>query len=233
MKVLEKIPLSLNEREVKTKLHWRERAGSSFDLRQLIREALSLIKPKIIYKVSYIERKGRDEIGIEGVTFSSKVLRKNLATVERIFPFIITIGPDLEKYASGCNDLLRQYYLEGLADIALDKADLHLKRHLKKRFGLTGLSSMSPGSLEDWPIAQQKELFSLFGETDRPIGVILTEHMLMIPRKSISGIYFPTRMSFLSCQLCPRKDCPSRRTAYDRDLKKRYRLEKEPKSLAR
>jgi hypothetical protein len=112
--------------------------------------------------------------------------------------------------------------------MALGKAAQYLEQHLKRRFGLTRLSSMSPGSLEDWPITQQKALFSLFGKTDKLISVKLTEHMLMIPRKSISGIYFPTRVSFLSCQLCPRKDCPSRKAPYDRNLRKKYRLEKEP-----
>ena len=226
MKILENIPLRLNIKEAKNILHWRERARASVNLTQLIKDAESLIKPKIIYKVSYIDNKGKDEVVIEGKSFSSKVLRKNLEAVERVFPFIITIGPDLENYARGCNDLLRQYYLEGLADIALGKAALCLERHLKRRFALTGLSSMSPGSLEDWPITQQRALFSLFGETEKPVDVKLTEHMLMIPRKSISGIYFPTRVSFLSCQLCPRKGCPSRKAGYDRNLRKQYRLDK-------
>lgn len=228
MKILEKIPVSLNIKEVKNRLHWRERAGYSVNLPQLIKEAESLIKPKVIYKASYIDRKGKDEIGIEGVSFSSKVLRKNFEDVERVFPFIMTIGPDLENRASSSNDLLRQYYLEGLADMALGKAAQHLEKHLKRRFGLARLSSMSPGSLEDWPITQQRALFSLFGETESLVGVKLTEHMLMIPRKSISGIYFPTRVSFLSCQLCPRKVCPSRKAAYERNLRKKYRLDKEP-----
>ncbi len=228
MKILEEISISLNINEVKKKLHWRERPGASVNLSQLIKEAKSLIKPRIAYKVSYIDRKSKDAVEIEGVSFSSKVLRKNLETVERVFPFIITIGPDLENYASGCNDLLRQYYLEGLADMALVKAAQQLEKHFKRRFGLTGLSSMSPGSLEDWPITQQEALFSLFGETEKSVGVKLTEHMLMIPRKSISGIYFPTRVSFLSCKLCPRKNCPSRKAAYDVNLRKKYRLEEKP-----
>jgi hypothetical protein len=46
--------------------------------------------------------------------------------------------------------------------------------------------------------------------------------MLMIPRKSISGICFPTEVTFLSCQLCPRKRCPSRKAAYDEKIKKKY-----------
>jgi len=227
MKILENIPIRLNIEAVKKELHWRERTGASVNLPKLIRDAESLIKARIVYKVSYVERRGEDQVAIEGVTFLSKVLKKNLETVERVFPFIITIGKDLEGYASGCNDLLHQYYLEGLADMALSKAAQYLEQRLKRRYALTRLSSMSPGSLEDWPITQQKLLFSLFGETEKLINVRLTEHLLMIPRKSISGIYFPTEVTFLSCQLCPRKDCPSRKAPYDRNLKKKYRLDEE------
>jgi hypothetical protein len=81
---------------------------------------------------------------------------------------------------------------------------------------------MSPGSLTDWPIEEQKPLFSLFGEEETPIGVKLSKHLLMLPAKSISGIYFPTEVSFFSCQLCQRDNCPGRKAAYDNKLAKEY-----------
>jgi len=227
MKILEKIPIRLDIEEIKKELHWKERPGASVGLLEWIRVAESLLKPKILYKVSYVEKRGEDKVTIEGATFSSRVLQHNLEAVERVFPFIITVGSGLENHACGCHDLLQQYYLEGLADIALSQAAQHLEQHLKRHYGLTLLSSMSPGSLEDWPITEQKSLFSLFGETEKRIGVRLTEHMLMIPRKSISGIFFPAEVNFLSCQLCSRKNCPGRRAAYDGNLRKKYRLEEE------
>ncbi len=109
--------------------------------------------------------------------------------------------------------------------MSLGMAAKQLEDHLKSRHGLSALSSMSPGSLEDWPITQQRQLFSLFEDPAAQLGVRLTEHMLMVPRKSISGIFFPTEVGFQSCQLCPRKDCPGRRAPYDRELRKKYRLE--------
>ena len=73
---------------------------------------------------------------------------------------------------------------------------------------------MSPGSLEDWPITEQTKLFSIFGDTERLIGVRLTDSMLMVPRKSISGILFPSEEGFTSCQLCDRERCPGRKAPY-------------------
>jgi len=84
---------------------------------------------------------------------------------------------------------------------------------------------MSPGSLKDWPINEQKKLFSILGDVESSLGVTLTPSFLMIPRKSLSGIYFPSEIPFLSCQLCPRQSCPSRQAAFDHKLAEKYRIE--------
>jgi hypothetical protein len=218
-------PVRLDIEEAKTHLHWKDRPGAPVDLAELIREAESLLQPEAAYKVSYIEKLEGDVVVIEGVSFPSQVLRRNLDPVERVFPYIITIGISLEKHAGESGDPLKQYYLESLADLSLGKTAQALEAHLKRRHGLSGLSSMSPGSLEDWPITQQQPLFSLFEDAAKPVGVRLTEHLLMVPRKSISGVFFPAETSFQSCQLCPRKDCPGRRASFDRDLRRKFRLE--------
>jgi len=89
-------------------------------------------------------------------------------------------------------------------------------------YALAGISRMSPGSLTDWPIEEQRLLFSLLGNVEASIGVKLSRSLVMIPQKSISGIYFPTEVSFYSCQLCPRKRCPSRKTGYDKEMAGEY-----------
>jgi len=48
----------------------------------------------------------------------------------------------------------------------------------------------------------------------------------MIPRKSSSGIYFPTEIPFFACQLCLKEDCPSRKAAYDANKAKEYGVAK-------
>jgi hypothetical protein len=78
---------------------------------------------------------------------------------------------------------------------------------------------MNPGSLQNWPITQQNELFSIFRNVEALIGVRLTQSCLMIPLKSVSGIYFPTQIKFESCQLCPREKCEGRRALYNLELK--------------
>ncbi|MFQ5997134.1 MAG: vitamin B12 dependent-methionine synthase activation domain-containing protein [Dehalococcoidales bacterium] len=89
---------------------------------------------------------------------------------------------------------------------------------------------MSPGSgaADVWPLQQQKELFSLFGgraKVEELIGVRLTDKYLMIPIKSVSGIFFPTQTEFTTCQLCPREACIRRRAPHDPELVKKYQMD--------
>ncbi len=224
MRILDTIPIRLDLKEVKRKLHLDTKTGYSTDVGKLLRTAESLIQAKAVYEISYINHRGEDLVEVDGVMFTSRVLRVNLDKVERVFPFIITIGSALEDSASSCNDLLRQFYLETIGNIALRSSRQYLEKHLKRHFGLGQLSRMSPGSLKDWPVTEQKPLFSIFGNVEDLIGVTLTESMLMIPRKSVSGILFPTEVMFLSCQLCPRENCPERKAPYDETLKDKYGL---------
>jgi cobalamin-dependent methionine synthase I len=70
------------------------------------------------------------------------------------------------------------------------EASIHLKNHLIQRYALGELSNMSPGGNKEWPITQQKELFSVLGDVEGMIGVRLAEGYTMVPMKSRSGIHF-------------------------------------------
>jgi hypothetical protein len=100
----------------------------------------------------------------------------------------------------------------------------YLNKYLTQKYALGKTSKMSPGAAaaDVWPIEQQKQLFSIFGNVEDLIGVKLTDSYLMVPNKSVSGIFFPTEIDFRSCQLCPREVCPGRSAPYDENLAKRY-----------
>lgn len=218
MEKLEQISLSLDMGEVKDKLQ----GGDWVQIQTLLELAKPLISAKAVYEVCYIEEKLEDTVIMDGIRLSSRILRKNLEKVGRVFPYVITIGTSLEQKADASTDLLEKYYLDKIGNIALSEVRNHLEEHLRSRFALDGLSYMSPGSLEDWPIEEQRPLFSILKGAEVSIGVRLTESLLMIPRKSVSGIYFPTEVTFHSCQLCPRQNCEGRKARYNKDLAKEY-----------
>lgn len=225
--LVENIPISLDPDELVRRLRLAKHENAARLVEELLETARPLMTPKALYQIAYIDKKAEDAVEIGGWSFRSRVLRKNLAQAERVFPFVLTVGGRLEEKAVSSGDLLKQFYLETIADLTLQSAAAYFEKYLKKHYGLSKISSMSPGSLPDWPVTEQTPLFALLGDTEATIGVRLTESMLMIPRKSVSGIYFPTEVSFFSCQLCERVRCPGRKAAFDETLKQTYGLTEE------
>lgn len=220
MEILGPFKVKLDVDAVQRKIHAPVRA----DVERTAALALSLAEPRAAFAPAYVDEKGVDEVVIAGARFHSRVLRKNLDDVGRVFPVVMTVGPRLEEVADR-SDMLERYYLDGIANLILAEARLQFIRHLCARFGLEKLSWMSPGSLQEWPIEQQRPLFSLLPGVEDRLGVRLTESCLMLPRKSVSGIYFPSETTFFSCRLCPRERCENRKARYNQALVKEYGIE--------
>jgi hypothetical protein len=218
MEKLEQISLDFDIGEVRKAL----RASDGVRIQTLLEVAKPLISAQAVFSVCTIEEKLEDTVIIDGIRFCSRVLRKNLEKVGRVFPYVITIGARLEQKAFASEDLLEKYYFDQIGNIALSKARKHLEDYLRSKFVIDRLSYMSPGSLADWPIGEQQPLFSILKGAEASIGVRLTESLLMIPRKSLSGIYFPTEVTFYNCQLCPRQHCEGRKARFDENLAKEY-----------
>jgi len=216
MEILNTIAVQVDLGAIKKSAHVPE--GEEHRLQSLISAAHSVMTAKAVYKVSYIDAKAEDSVIIGGVLFKSKVLRKHLDKVERVFPYVVTIGKGVEDLEKTSGDALEKYYLDLIGNAAVVKARDHLKSRLANRYGLVGLSYLGPGQLKDWPLEEQRPLFALLGDVESAVGVTLSDSLLMIPRKSLSGIYFPTEIPFMACQLCPKESCPSRKARYDEKL---------------
>jgi hypothetical protein len=216
--VLEQIPFHLDLRVLSRELCVKERKSYFEDLSHLIREAQRIGKPKALYKLSFIEAKEDSHIVVDDVILRSRMLRVNLEEVHRVFPYVATCGTELEEWSNGIEDILMRYWAEEIKKAVLRMAIDFMERDILERFQAKMIACISPGSLEDWPIEEQRPLFSILGDTKGAIGVHLSECLFMIPTKSLSGIYFPTEVSFFTCQLCPREICPSRKATYDRAL---------------
>ena len=226
MEVFNSIPVDLEPNKVLKFIRMRD---SNQQVKRMVQELVevtrSIAKPKVVYKVSYVDDKDDDTVTIDGVRFTSRVLRINLDHVERVFPYIATCGTELEEIVVPSSDVMKSFCFEEIKIMVLRSALNYLSNRLTEHYALGKMSRMSPGSgsLESWPVAQQKELFSLFGDVEELIGVRLTKSCVMVPLKSVSGIYFPTEITFESCQLCPREKCIGRITPYDPELAKKYR----------
>ena len=221
MEILQNLTTQIDPEAVRTSLRL-DRQGDSQLAQRLIDKAKTLVEPKAAFKVCYIEQKLQNAVMVDGLRLESKVLRKNLNEAQRIFPYVVSIGAALEQATRKMNDLLEAYYLDVIGNIALTAVRKQLHDYLCSKFALKKISFMSPGSLQDWPVEAQSQLFQLLPEVEASIGVRLNKSFLMIPTKSVSGIYFQTEVSFFNCQLCRRGRCPGRKARYNEDLAREY-----------
>ena len=223
MEVLDNIPVELDKEGVIQILRLGDKDEQIENMvQELIYDALNTARPKAIYTVSYVTNKNGDSLEIDGINFTSLVLRANLDQVERVFPYIATCGQELDEVTVPSGDMLRAFCLDTIKGMILAMAIGYLSDHIRRKYALGQISHMNPGSLEDWPLEQQRELFSIFGNVEKLIGVNLTRDYTMYPLKSVSGIYFPTEIRFESCQLCLRENCIARRAQYDPHLARKY-----------
>jgi len=225
--VLNDIPFQLDIAHLAHRLHIKKESGYAKELERLAQTAQTIGRPKALYKAAFVDSRDDNHVVVEGVTLTSRVLRVNLEQAHRVFPFVATCGMELEEWARSIDDVLQRYWAETIKEIALRSALQAMNDHLAEHYRPGKTSAMSPGSLADWPIQEQRMLFTLLGDTQTAIGVYLTDSLLMIPTKSVSGIRFPTETDFESCRLCPRSTCPGRRAPYDPNWRNKYQLRPE------
>ena len=221
MKILDRISFEIDLPSLFRRMRLEPDAEYADEIRRLVEAARPVAKPRAIYEVAFVEaREGQDAIRLGGARFVSRAVRSNLETVERVFPYIASCGPELDQLPLAADDFVGQFCRDTIKEMALHAALSHLRAHVQETFAIPKMAGMSPGSGDAhvWPIQQQKELFSIFGDVHALIGVTLTDTFLMLPNKTVSGILYPTEVDFVTCQLCHREVCPNRRAPFDQHL---------------
>jgi len=186
-------------------------------IEKLVNEAAEIARPKAAYIKSDIEELGDDYIITSDTRFTSALLRKNVSKCSFVLAYTASCGRELYEWSLPyASDLLAMYVTDIIMELYLRKAIQALHSEVKEKFYADcDVSSMAPGSLDDeWPITEQKPLFSLLGDAAKKVGVELTDSCLMVPAKSISGIYFSADSHFENCMLCTRENCPNRRAKF-------------------
>lgn len=189
---------------------------------ELAETACNIARPRAVYQISHSRVIDNARTDIDGTIFTSKVLNKLLRHQDTVYPFIATVGKELDELPVPHNDMMRQFGLDAIKTVVLVNAVDYLTEYVKEKHNIPSAALLNPGEIEDWHITEQKPLFSLFKDVEKRIGVSLTAGGVMKPIKSRSGIIFPNDTGFLSCQLCTQLKCPGRRAKYDPALQKQY-----------
>jgi len=147
MPLIDPVAAPLDPEKVVRLLRLDKRGEGEAEARSLLIEAEALFRPRAFYRESYVETRVEDAVVVDGRCFKSRILRQNIGESFKVFPYVLTIGPELETRAASLGDPLRRYDLEVLADAALEAAAETLRTRLQRESGIPRLSSMSPGSL--------------------------------------------------------------------------------------
>jgi len=212
--IIQDIALSISEKELLRTL--RIEADPNDEDYQtvtgMLHAALDCARPKFVYGLAAVTEKGDDYVVIEGRRIISPLVRRNLDQTHRIIPYIATCGVEAEEWSRQYTDMLEHFWADEIKKMILGRCIAAMRQTVQKKyFTGTDISQMNPGSLPEWPISEQANLFALIGDVEKDIGVTLTDSFLMLPSKSVSGFFFSSATHYENCRLCPMPNCPNRR----------------------
>ena len=189
-KIFTDIPFDLDFNQLKESLKLRDNKRIIEKATDLIEQAQNVAKPKAIYIETLIEKRDIDYIVIKGVMFKSKELKDHTNHVDVVFPYVMTCGTEIEKISNEIEDVMSKYILDGIKTMILHSTTDYISEHIKANYGFENIKYDIPGSLDEWQMSAQTQLFQIIGEITELIGVRLSDSYIMNPSKSVSGIYY-------------------------------------------
>lgn len=187
-------------------------------IKEIVNSLQQIITPKCCYSVLNVKKTDLYKWQLKGneMVYNfhvGKIIDSYLDGVEQFAVFIISVGPEISEFITRSGDegdLLGQFIADSAGSVIAELCVKAVGKELQKR-GLKHTMPYSPGYC-GWSISEQKELFRIFGVN--PIGVSLNDSFLMIPEKSVSGIYGIGSMveqQEYGCAICNNISCYKRR----------------------
>jgi hypothetical protein len=216
--------IDVDKQQIFSNIGYADEYQPSARITSLVNDYIDNYHDFIASSYSYVIR---DIISVEGnlttiegsITLKSRVIARLLARCEKVAIFALTIGNHLEDmvaYLAENKLVLQATVLDAIGSSAAEKLADYVNDRIRRMANLKGLVTsqrFSPGYC-DWAVSQQKMVFkALRGDT---AGIHLTESLLMIPRKSVSGIIgigLPDKgiEDYNPCLTCKKRNCPGRR----------------------
>jgi hypothetical protein len=200
-------------------------SGINAPMERLRKEKTALcvksLAPKAIYDRFEIDKVHGDLVYFEaGNVFSGPHISKILTGSKTAILYILTLGSQIDRMIneeSQSGDTLAAIIMDTITTSLLEILGGFVGEKIKKigieeqNWGAT--CAYSPGQYK-WTIEEQTKIFEMID--GKKIGVELNKSYLMVPFKSVSGVYGfgpadridKTRVA---CDLCPRQDCIGRR----------------------
>lgn len=157
-----------------------------------IKEISDLVEKKYTYKIFAIKR-GRGKLWLEGtnLTLVGKDIKNHLKDSDSCILMAVTLGHEVDKIIryyqkismtkATILDACTSAAIEEVCDIVNNELEILVSKNKK-----TLTSRYSPG-YGDLPIAMQNSLLEIL-QVKRTIGLSVTSHNILIPRKSVTAI---------------------------------------------
>ena len=224
IEVLNNIPVMPDISRIMARLRFHGDTGiTEQDVNDILKTVLAVSRPRAIYKVSNITSRSSESVEIDGIKFVSPLLRVNLDKAERVFPYCVTCGEEIDSLRIDTCDESRRYCLDAIKEALLQGVIDYLQNHLIRKYSLDYIWRLNPGDMEAWPASHRKILLSLLRDAVEEIGVGITPEDKLTPAYSQTGLFYYTEIEFESCQLCSKEPCMGRR-AYNPELAKKRSL---------
>ena len=178
--------LSLSEAELTARLRIKPDCVGD-EIKRAVNKIESLSERKCVYATADFSTDNADLVDFGFVSVKSASLVKFLGGCDKCVFFAASLGIAVERYVSGLADIsiTERYFADAVASAYIESVCDRLQRTVEDRFGET-TGRFSPG-YGDLPLDFQRPLLDYL-DAGRRLGVSLTESLLMIPRKSVSGI---------------------------------------------
>ncbi|PKN61169.1 MAG: hypothetical protein CVU57_30830, partial [Deltaproteobacteria bacterium HGW-Deltaproteobacteria-15] len=97
---LVEIPFTLDHASVVKRLRLPKSDGRHETMvSELLESSRAVARMKAVYRVSHAQVIDRDTVDISGTRFTSRALSRNLIDQDTVFPFIATVGKELDEFS--------------------------------------------------------------------------------------------------------------------------------------
>jgi len=182
-------------------------------IKTIIPKAKESADPYAIYRIAKLAKIEKERIKLDdGTTLNLKNLSIAFKYADYAVVFICTLGKNYDSELSKMSDPLSLYLFDSIGTYFTEQIADHLQAIVsKKHKTLKTTLRFSPGYCS-WKIKEQRKVFKLLKTPDNKVK--LNNSCMMIPKKSVSGIFGLVKHSSLStnpCRYCTKKECSFKR----------------------
>lgn len=187
-KIFEKYPFSYDMESLDKELHLRGNEAMLNILEAIYKMVEKITRPKAIYFEARITEKTDESVKINGVPFESQLLRGYVNQGDPIFPYIVTVGTELDDYAKTLKDPMKLFMIDEVMNLLVNTGKVFVADRVKEATGWQSVQDYVPGNGEEWSTVEQKRLFDLFAGETAKIGVTLGDNYFVLPGRSTIGV---------------------------------------------